>query len=285
MSRSEPHAGGVCIYVKESLNVKIVCKSEPASYTEYLVIETVFNSRKLALGIIYRPPETSGFSELSDLLFNLSAQYSEIILTGDLNINFLNNSSHKKVFTDLLDTVSLKTVNEVKPTRITNSSATLIDYFLCSLSENVSKYVQFPIPGISDHDLLAISYKVFLPEPVFVNKSFGSFKDIDKSELVLAASRMQWDAIVETVDIDEKIEVFNNNLLKLLDDFAPEQDHLSNANTGSWFTHEIYIATVLKVKLFNKFRSKPSHKNKSSYHSQRNKVNFLIAKKKETNDS
>lgn len=103
----------------------------------------------------------------------------------------MNDSSHKQVFADLLNTVSLKSVNVTKPTRVTSSSATLIDYFLGSVEGNVSKYIQFPIPGISDHDLLAISYKVFLPEPIFTTRYFREFKDISVPDMIQAASAMQ----------------------------------------------------------------------------------------------
>lgn len=91
LNAREPIGGGVCLYVRKSLKYKIIICSKANSLTEFLFIEVDLNGRKIAVGVIYRPPNAIGVSDLTDLFSNLISTYSEIVVIGDFNINYLMN--------------------------------------------------------------------------------------------------------------------------------------------------------------------------------------------------
>lgn len=83
--------GGVAIYVKKHLSVKIVAKSDQSDI-EYLFVEIKLANTKILVGAIYRPPPPRCISEISTLdglISTLSSQYNNIIIAGDFNYNIL----------------------------------------------------------------------------------------------------------------------------------------------------------------------------------------------------
>jgi hypothetical protein len=75
----------------------------------------------------------------------------ELVICGDFNIKFLNNTTHKQLLNSLLATYDLYSTVQF-PTRIHNNSVSTID----NISINIVKYDNFIIyslvNGMSDHD-------------------------------------------------------------------------------------------------------------------------------------
>ena len=90
---------------------------------------------KLVILCIYRPPNgdekifLATLSDILNLIFNKFKKYN-YILCGDFNINLLDDSLKSRDFKDLLAAFDL-TQHIFEPTRITTTSATLIDNFFC----------------------------------------------------------------------------------------------------------------------------------------------------------
>ena len=80
----------------------------------------------------------------------------EIIIMGDVNINFLCQKSN-----EIKDTLILYGFKQLitKATRITKESSTLIDIIATNKSENVSKS-DVILLGISDHNLIGCMRKI-----------------------------------------------------------------------------------------------------------------------------
>ncbi len=129
--------GGVGIYVKNNLSYKIrhdlsifiphICES--------LFIEVQCKNKNIIVGIIYRPntPPRADLDvfmhTLHELQQNLNNEHADSFLLGDFNIDLLRFSEHSKT-NDFLDNTfsSGFTPLITKPTRITVTSATLIDH-------------------------------------------------------------------------------------------------------------------------------------------------------------
>ena len=86
---SNTKRGGVCIYYKESLAVRIV---NITSLTEYVVCEVTIQNRKGYVAVMHRSPSLSTsefesfFSVLEDLLSNALCSKSQFtVVLGDLN--------------------------------------------------------------------------------------------------------------------------------------------------------------------------------------------------------
>ena len=116
---------------------------------------------------IYRSP-TENFSYfLNQLKFILNKIYktsTELILCGDLNINYLNDNSRKHLLDSLLASFSL--FSTVKfPTRISNNSCILIDnIYINTYRHDFSVHPR--TNGLSDHDAQIITLSnIFITVP------------------------------------------------------------------------------------------------------------------------
>jgi hypothetical protein len=99
-------------------------------------------NKPIIIGNIYRPPKENleqyeeFIEEFSQILEKYESNRNEVIFTGDYNIDLLKiNEKHKiSEYFDMLTGHSFYPKITV-PTRLTNTKGTLIDNFLCKLSE------------------------------------------------------------------------------------------------------------------------------------------------------
>jgi endonuclease/exonuclease/phosphatase family metal-dependent hydrolase len=88
---------------------------------------------------------------METLLSCISINSSELIICGDLNVNFLENTTHKQLLNSLLATYGLYSTIQL-PTRITNSSASTIDNIFIN-TVKFNNFIVHPLTnGMSDHD-------------------------------------------------------------------------------------------------------------------------------------
>ena len=111
------------------------------------------HTTNVLIGVVYKPPSASydHFSEhINGILENISNENKKCYLMGDFNINLLQYDTNNTVqnFIDMLSSQSFYP-NINKPTRITESSATLIDNILTNDLHNHTAGVL--ISDISDH--------------------------------------------------------------------------------------------------------------------------------------
>ena len=140
--------GGILVYVKQD----IPCKRRPdleLANIECIWIEINIRNKKLLLGTYYRPPNASPLV-LSNIETSIGLAVDtgidNICITGDLNLNMLNQYSRNKIM-DICQTFSLHQLID-EPTNFTETSSTIIDLILVN---NVS-FVE--ISGVSEPFLL-----------------------------------------------------------------------------------------------------------------------------------
>ena len=100
------------MYVKEGLIAKRILEYENTNI-ETICIEITLSKRKWCLTFAYRPPynnkKPTFFMELNKSLCNITRKYENILIIGDLSINFDNlkrGDTHSHM-SDLCDTFSL----------------------------------------------------------------------------------------------------------------------------------------------------------------------------------
>ena len=144
--------GGVAIFLNDSISEKNVQILENLNfsldYIESLFLKVWINSEWYIFGIIYRRPNTNPqlfFEKYNQILSYIGK--TKCVLAGDYNLDLLKFNSNRNV-RELVD-LSLQFdykpfIN--KPTRVSGSSATIIDHIWCNYeSENF-------IPGILQTD-------------------------------------------------------------------------------------------------------------------------------------
>ena len=111
---------------------------------------------------VYRPPNSSIelFEKIEKLFQNLDNERKELILVGDLNCDFINNAANNqtKQLIDLINAFQLTQLIK-EPTRITDTTATLLDVAIVSKPDNICRSGVLHI-GISDHSLIYVCRKI-----------------------------------------------------------------------------------------------------------------------------
>ena len=128
--------GGVCIYYKESLPVRVINLSY---FEEALLLEMTYHNKKVIVSVIYRSPSQS-INEFDSFLFNLEKLVSDInnrktslsMITGDFNVrsqswwsNDINTTEGSKLLALSSSNRFSQLINE--PTHIQTNSTSCID--------------------------------------------------------------------------------------------------------------------------------------------------------------
>ena len=159
--------GGVGIYLKDTLKFKILPIEGNPDIWDGLFLEILLNchdnniglNRKLILGNIYRPPRDNieNYSTFTDEIQEILAQWSNsntnVILTGDFNINLLKINEKEYVNNFLETLISSGMIPKITlPTRLTDHGGTLIDNFFVKMTNNFSNSTAGILyHNISDH--------------------------------------------------------------------------------------------------------------------------------------
>lgn len=111
----------------------------------------------LIIGAVYRSPNGNvhDFLNYFEALFkNDFINDDETIILGDFNIDFKSNTSTSNKIKNIIIDSGFKQIIE-NPTRITPTSATLVDYIIT----NNFTVAELPrnFPKISDHDVIGIN--------------------------------------------------------------------------------------------------------------------------------
>jgi exonuclease III len=122
--------GGVCIFLQDNLQFTDVslfkfCREKDL---EICAVKLYLAACTMCIVTVYRSP-ASNFQYLNNLEIILNSVYtnsSEIIICGDLNINYLNDSTYKRQLDSLLASYYLASTVKF-PTRIHKNSSTAID--------------------------------------------------------------------------------------------------------------------------------------------------------------
>ena len=109
----------------------------------------------IIIGVLYRPPGTdiSIFNEeLNTICTRIKPERKICHMIGDYNINLLNAESHS-LTQDFLNCMYSNSLFPVitKPTRVTSSSATLIDNLFTNVIANAQSFTGILYADVSDH--------------------------------------------------------------------------------------------------------------------------------------
>ena len=141
---SSTNAGGVAFYILNSLKFNRRKDLEfNSDDSENLFIEVnLTKSKVFIIGVIYRHPTCSlkKFQEQFLLTLNKLAHGKlDFVISGDYNVDLLKHEI-KQTVNDYINAVHTEGCFNIinKPTRITDTSATLLDHVYTNVSQNIS---------------------------------------------------------------------------------------------------------------------------------------------------
>ena len=132
----DPH-GGVMLYVKETIFYKRREDLEIRGL-ENIWIELANNHKRILFVIFYRPPNSDAnyFTNIEDsLALAVDTAISDMIVTGDFNLNILSARTSRKIESLCLQFSFFQAIDQ--PTHFTENSSSIIDLLLVSNKDHL----------------------------------------------------------------------------------------------------------------------------------------------------
>lgn len=271
--------GGVALYIKN--NIKYV-KLSSGIQIEQLWIKFELSGDIFSIGIVYKPPTTN----YSDFFVNLETTLSDIIPSvnhafclGDFNVNLLNINSAETAFVcDFLEGLGLHQIVDV-PTRVTDSSVSLIDFILCTSTDNILDKGVVPV-DFSDHSLVFCVVNTNIIKPEVQYKTIRNFKYLNYNQFQSDLRSIPWNNIYFMDDIDEKISFISDTITTLLNIHAPFVTYRLTKKYAPWFTDGLRAIKKDRDKALTKFKRTKSQADGDNYRILRNMLTSAVRREK-----
>ena len=228
-SRSKKRGGGIGIYVHNDIQFKRRQDLDIFNEDiECMCIELISKSVSHIISVIYRPPNQSKIRFIDDmavLLNRISTEKKQCILLGDFNINMLDYNTHSFVnnFIDMMATFSFYP-QIVKPTRVTATSATVLDNIICNIPDSVIESGILTV-DISDHlSPFAIIHANIPNDSSLQGSQKYKSRDYSDANIYLFCSKLEainWSFLKSEKDVNKQFELFLHMFSKLHDECFP----------------------------------------------------------------
>ena len=290
--RSNGTGGGVGIYIRDCLKFKLL-----PQYSIFIekIMETICveieleNKKKLIITCLYRPnthPSITQTQQLdlfidnfTDLMAELSSLNKDTYIFGDFNIDILKICAHEKTST-FVDNCFANGFLQIitKPTRVTNSSATLIDHLYTNCIRN--NFDSGIITSkISDHfpifHFLNNSEKKKNPNFIFT-RNFSETNITNFNDLL---NSLSWENVLNDNNVQSSYDAFSQIFNEMFDLYFPLRKIKFNKNIhkkSPFMTKGLMISRQTKFKLSKKSIKQPTQLNIENFKKYRTLYNKLI---------
>lgn len=256
-ARINKSCGGSCILVKDGMD--FIAAEDLKIYNIETQIEyscIVSKSLKVIIICIYRPPKgllELFYEQLTQILEKCLKSFKnyKIILNGDFNIDLFKNTTHKKMFLDLLHTYNIsQTVFEA--TRVTKSTKSLVDNIFINF-ENMDKG-EVLFTALSDHHGQMLGfYSGKQNEVKLVNHYKKIYSQTKINDFKYELSVTQWNDVIQSHDVNIAYNLFINKIINLNNlIFVPKLINNKNNSKHAWMTRGIKKSCNTKRILFKK---------------------------------
>lgn len=274
--------GGVGLYIKDYLKFEMIL-AQCDDALEQLWIKFKIKQKFYTLGVLYRPPQ-SNFNSFLNLIetsaTSLLNDTDYFIFTGDVNINIFDTESIKtKQFEEMLDVYNLTQI-VTDPTRITQTSCTLIDVFVISDSKLVQEIEVLDGHNLADHDIIncKLLFTKKKTEPII--KTYRNFRNFNYESFNHDLQLLDLDHIFYLQDVDQKLEYFNDCIQSLFNKHAPLKTARLTKPYSPWLTDTIREMMRLRDQAYQNYKKTRTQAKFNYYKTLRNLVNKAVLKEK-----
>lgn len=285
-SRSIVVGGGVMILAQTNIKSNVVLIPEVQDLIterefECCVTEFIVGDYLFVLACLYRSPihrYTSPFLNkleiLSEILCN---KYSNVILTGDLNINVLKKDGVYHRFCNILKMFNM-TYKIDFPTRVTSTSQSSIDNFITNINNNRIN-VGGIVTKIADHDAQYLQIlNIYSTHRYNIKKSVRRFDRCNLDLFIKYLKRENWIEVYQAT-VENKYEVFHKIFYYYFDlSFPKVSVTVKPYKTQKWITNELLALQKEIMELETIFRSSKSIKIKTKLNNKREDLKKHIFK-------
>ena len=217
--------GGVILYIKEGIHYKRREDLEIRGI-ESIWIEVANKHKHILFGVFYRPPSADANYNLdieNSLYLADDTDISDIIVTGDFNLNVLNPQMSRKIDSLCTQFSLYQSINQ--PTHFTEHSSSLIDILL------VNNKDQLTVSGVGDpflnqdvryHLPIYGIFKFSKPKIKTFTRHVWSYEQGDYDLLRQKASAIDWNSL-QNDNIDVHAENINTAIRSLAAECIPNK--------------------------------------------------------------
>ena len=250
--RRNKKGGGVCVLLSSRCKYTRRRDLETANSVclESCFVELRNWNSNIVIGSLYRPPNTdiSSFqNKIHDIVRKVKREKKQIILGLDHNLDFLKEVQHSPThnFLEMIyDNGLIPTIT--RPTRITNSTATLIDNIIMDYGNGIKSRSGIIEDNTSDHlPCFAIIPDInpCRKEALKITSRDIRQKNMDALKLKLSDPTVLSPPI--TGPLDEKFDIFHQKLQPMIDHFLPLETRIiskSAIRREFWVTPGLVIS-------------------------------------------
>jgi hypothetical protein len=285
-TRETRAGGGTSIYIKENWIYKVrndLCHSSEEFEMLWIEIDkdSTNTPTNLIVGSIYRCPganPTDFINKLQSTLTTISLEDKEVIHMGDYNLNLLNADTHPPTndFIDLNFSQSLYPMIN-KPTRITHSTATLIDNIFTSISFMAESNSGILMWDISDHFpvFLIKNKEIVSSEPTITYTRSHNIENKEKFSTLVNNS--DWTDILNNTNTQEAYTLFHHSISNIYNKAFPlKKKKIGYDNKLPWLSDGLKKSIKRKHLLHTTYLKNPSQENQVSYKKFKNKLTQIL---------
>ena len=292
--KSVKRGGGLLIYVQKHLNYRVLDNlSISDDDGEFLSIEIINeHSKNFIVSCCYRPPKgnINNFSTHLNMIFdNANSNKKKFFVLGDYNMNCINyeeNSDVRNFYNNVFQHGAIPLIN--KPTRVTTTTATLIDNIItnCFFEKSLKKGIikssisdHFPIFVVFDNNKnnTTESKNSKISKRTFNEQNIESFKN-DISET-------NWDVLLnQCSNANKMFETFLKRFLYMYEKNFPIKEHIVKTKDllTPWMTKGMKKSSKQKQKLYIKYLKRKNEASEIEYKNYKNLFEKLRKKSKQS---
>ena len=289
--RKNKKGGGVAILVSQEYD----CRPRPdlslnIPNFECLTVEIKTHSNSILVCSLYRPPNSKAKDFLRNykrLLNKFTENQRERLIVGlDHNLDLMKHESHAptKDFIDInLDLNLIPTIT--KPTRISKSSATLLDNII--VGKQFHNFVaNIAISDISDHlPIVLNSHQPNLYKKQALIMTTRELNEEACDSIVESLKNWDWMHCLEDKSTNEAYACFHQKTQELLDNICPLKEikiRPSKILRDPWMIPGLLKCNQKKRLLYKRHIADPNHQLKhDNYRTYRNKLQQILRRTKE----
>lgn len=266
--------GGVGLYINNKLNYKV--RTDLSIFIphilESLFVELKINNKSIIVGVIYRPntQPKADIDVFINNMENITQQLSsnKTIIMGDFNIDLLKYNKHNKtsLFVDnMISNGMLPIIN--KPTRVTHTSATIIDHIYIN---NFTKDSNGGIilTDVADH---FATYYIEHGKDKSENKNNHKYRQYNPQNIARFNELLQAYNFSEIYEQDCPNTAYNKFMNIYIDLHNTAIPLLTSKSKNKyckkdpWMTNGLIKSSKTKIKLHHKKLKKPTGENQLHY--------------------
>lgn len=230
--------GGVAFYLLNAIHA-IILNSESGSTLpkpEYIIADITFKDMsKLLLAVVYRPPNVGYIADFFSLFSDLQVNYKHAVILGDFNADMCQTSFESQQLKNLVLDSCLYMVPYNTTHHLRNSS-TLLDLVIIDDEDKLLEFGQHDVAFLSAHDLIYIKYKIKIKghrDRQFVCRDMRNF---DVNCFLTDVYNINWEGLLCSDCLDEKISIFNAKILDVYNLHAPLRLRFFKNLPAPWLT-------------------------------------------------